>query len=86
MNTTIMNMARKGRFNGVYKILEKHAGNRHYMPGELGDIVPNSPDFSLPVTQYYEAPAFRERINYAVLVPGCFRGILTLAVSPLRRR
>lgn len=56
----------KGTVNGVYKILEKYAGNRHYMPGELGDVVPTSPDFTLPVTQYQEAPAFRERIFSAV--------------------
>ena len=55
----------KGTCNGVYKILEKFAGNRHYMPGELGDVVPQSPDFALPVTEFVEAPAFRERYFYA---------------------
>lgn len=54
----------RGTLNGVYKSLEKYAGNRHYMPHELGDIVPRSPDFSLPVTQYIKAPAFAGRHFY----------------------
>lgn len=56
----------KGTVNGVYKILEKYAGNRHYMPGKLGEVVPTSPDFSLPVSQHTDAPAFRERYFYGV--------------------
>ena len=56
----------KGTVNGVYKILEKFAGNRHYMPGALGDVVPKSPDFEVPVSQYTDAPAFRERYFYGV--------------------
>ncbi|MBQ9770653.1 MAG: DUF4838 domain-containing protein [Lentisphaeria bacterium] len=56
----------KGTLNGVYKSLEKYAGNRHYMPGELGEIVPRSPDFVLPVTEYINAPAFRERYVWGV--------------------
>lgn len=54
----------RGTLNGVYKSLEKYAGNRHYMPHELGDIVPKSQDFTLPVTQYINAPAFSERHFY----------------------
>lgn len=54
----------RGTLNGVYKSLEKYAGNRHYMPHELGDIIPESPDFSLPVTQYINFPAFSERHFY----------------------
>ena len=56
----------KGTVNGVYKILEKYAGNRHYMPGKLGDIVPKSPDFILPETEYINAPAFAERYVWGV--------------------
>ena len=51
----------KGTINGVYKVLEKYAGIRHYMPHELGHIVPESADFELPVKEYTDAPAFRER-------------------------
>ena len=54
----------RGTLNGIYKSLEKYAGNRHYMPHELGDIVPKSPDFVLPVTQYIKYPAFAERHFY----------------------
>lgn len=54
----------RGTLNGIYKSLEKYAGNRHYMPHELGDIVPESPDFALPVTKYIKAPAFSERHFY----------------------
>ena len=51
----------RGTANGVYKSLEKYAGIRHYMPHELGHIIPKSADFSLPVKEYTDAPAFRER-------------------------
>ena len=54
----------RGTMNGVCKLLEKYAGIRHYMPGELGDVIPKSPDFLLPETEYTEAPAFRERYFY----------------------
>ncbi len=56
----------KGTVNGVYKILEKYAGNRHYMPGKLGEVVPESPDFILPVAEYTQAPAFSERYIYGI--------------------
>ena len=56
----------KGTVNGVYKILEKFAGNRHYMPHPLGDVVPKSPDFELPISQHTDAPAFKERYFYGV--------------------
>ena len=47
----------RGTANGVYKSLEKYAGIRHYMPHELGHIIPKSADFSLPVKEYTDAPA-----------------------------
>lgn len=56
----------KGTLNGVYKTLEKYAGNRHYMPGALGEVVPQSPDFVLPAAEYTKAPAFRERYIYGI--------------------
>ncbi|MBO4492370.1 MAG: DUF4838 domain-containing protein [Lentisphaeria bacterium] len=54
----------RGTMNGVCKILERYAGNRYYMPGKLGEVVPKSPDFTLPLTEYTESPAFRERYMY----------------------
>ena len=51
----------RGTLNGVYRTLRRHAGVRHYMWGELGDVIPESPEFSLPVGESYEAPAFRYR-------------------------
>ncbi len=51
----------RGTGNGVYKMLEQYAGVRHYMPHELGHVIPQSKDFVLPVKEYTDAPAFRER-------------------------
>ena len=51
----------KGTLNGGYKFLEKFAGVRHYMPGELGSIIPQSKDFAVPAQEGYFAPAFRTR-------------------------
>ena len=51
----------KGTLNGVYKFLEKYAGVRHYMPGELGSIIPESKQFEVPELEQYFAPAFRTR-------------------------
>ncbi len=51
----------KGTLHGVYKVLEKYAGVRHYMPGELGSVIPESKDFSISEQENYFAPAFRTR-------------------------
>ena len=51
----------KGTLHGVYKLLEKYAGVRHYMPGELGSIIPESKNFSVPEQETYVAPAFITR-------------------------
>ncbi len=51
----------RGTLNGVYKTLEEYAGVRHYMPGELGTVIPKSPDFKLPLQERYIGPAFRGR-------------------------
>lgn len=51
----------KGTLHGVYKLLEKYAGVRHYMPGELGSIIPEAKQFAIPTQEKYFAPAFRTR-------------------------
>ncbi|MBQ6470673.1 MAG: DUF4838 domain-containing protein [Victivallales bacterium] len=51
----------RGTLNGVCRTLRDHAGIRHYMWGELGAVIPQSPDFALPLGERYEAPAFRYR-------------------------
>ena len=51
----------KGTLHGVYKLLEKYAGVRHYMPGELGSIIPESKHFAVPEQEKYFAPAFLTR-------------------------
>lgn len=62
----IYEFGEKGTLHGVYKFLEKYAGVRHYMPGELGSIIPQSKDFSVPQTEVYDAPAFPGRMFGAV--------------------
>ena len=62
----IYEFGEKGTLHGVYKFLEKYAGVRHYMPGELGSVIPQSKDFSVPQTETYDAPAFPGRMFGAV--------------------
>lgn len=62
----IYEFGEKGTLHGVYKFLEKYAGVRHYMPGELGSIIPQSKDFSVPQVELYDAPAFPGRMFGAV--------------------
>lgn len=62
----IYEFGEKGTLNGVYKFLHRAAGIRHYMPGELGTVIPKSKDLSVSGGEYYDAPAFRERMFGAV--------------------
>ena len=60
-NSAFTMFGERGTLNGVYKMLEKYAGVRHYMPGDLGTVIPTSPEFALPETETYLAPAFIAR-------------------------
>ena len=62
----IYEFGEKGTLNGVYRFLNKFAGIRYYMPGDLGTIIPQSKDFTVETQEYYDAPAFRERMFGAV--------------------
>ena len=62
----IYEFGEKGTLNGVYRFLNKFAGVRHYMPGEIGTIIPKSKDFIVEAQEFYDAPAFRERMFGAV--------------------
>ncbi len=55
-----------GTQNGVYKFLERFAGVRWYMPGDLGTIVPQDGSFTVPETELYDAPAFYFRQDYGM--------------------
>lgn len=50
-----------GTLFGVYDALERFAGIRWYFPGELGTIVPKSPDFEIPPVDYSDAPMIPRR-------------------------
>ena len=50
----------------MYRFLNKFAGIRYYVPGDLGTIIPQSKDFTVETQEYYDAPAFRERMFGAV--------------------
>lgn len=62
----IYQFGEKGTLHGVYKFLEKYAGVRHYMPGELGSIIPTDKNFTVKTAEYYDAPAFAGRMFGAV--------------------
>ena len=62
----IYEFGEKGTLHGVYKFLEKYAGIRHYMPGELGSVIPQAKDFSVPGVEMYDAPVFPGRMFGAV--------------------
>lgn len=55
-----------GTLNGVYKFLERYAGIRWYMPGELGCVVPRDPDFKVPEMTLLDAPAFSYRLFWGM--------------------
>ncbi|MCD6362034.1 MAG: DUF4838 domain-containing protein [Armatimonadetes bacterium] len=53
---------RTGTLYGVYGILERFGGVRWLWPGELGEVVPRSPDFGVPAKLNLEdGPDFRIR-------------------------
>lgn len=62
----IYEFGEKGSLHGVYKFLEKYANIRHYMPGTLGSVIPQSKDFIVPIIETYDAPAFPGRMFGAV--------------------
>ncbi len=51
-----------GTLNGVYCFLEKFCGVRFYWPGELGTVVPNRHEISIPENYYFsKTPIFNCR-------------------------
>ncbi len=50
-----------GTLYGVYHFLEKHLGVRWFMPGELGEVVPQTETLSIGTFEEIEIPSFRVR-------------------------
>ena len=50
-----------GTLYGVYQLLEKHLGVRWFMPGELGEVLPQTKTLTLGTFQETEVPSFRIR-------------------------
>lgn len=50
-----------GTLYGVYHLLEKHLGVRWFMPGELGEVVPERETLAIGTFDETEAPCFRVR-------------------------
>ncbi|MCX5643043.1 MAG: DUF4838 domain-containing protein [Candidatus Omnitrophica bacterium] len=50
-----------GTLFGVYDVLERFVGVRWYWPGELGTIVPRSPDLKISPVDYTDAPMLGRR-------------------------
>ena len=46
---------------GAYDFLERFAGIRYYFPGELGTVIPQQKNWSLPTIDIYERPDFTQR-------------------------
>jgi len=55
-----------GTLNGVYRFLEKYAGIRWYMTGDLGRIVPKDSSLQVPETEQTNAPDFPYRYAFFV--------------------
>ena len=54
---------------GAYHFLERYVGCRWYMPGELGEVLPQRPDLSVPRLNERRVPAFEYRIASGFSVP-----------------
>jgi hypothetical protein len=50
-----------GTLFGLYDVLERFAGVRWYWPGDLGAIIPKSPDLRIGPIDYSDAPALGRR-------------------------
>ena len=50
-----------GTVNGVYDFLEDVCGVRWFMPGKLGEVVPEMPTISVPDHRLEEEPVFADR-------------------------
>ena len=56
-----------GTFHGVMYLLKRYRDCRWFMPGELGECIPEMPDFKLADLDYARTPAFEYRyLNFGL--------------------